>query len=469
MNFIYPKQKVVQTSSKPTITSSPNLKPYSNLRTTTSTVPILQKSPLLVKTSSDSRTMINIKLKTTTPSSGITNSSQQTTLMPNLKRYTNTRTTTTTTLSPVVSSMSTKFPSGFSPTTPHPNTLSPTSSRPRPIPMSNPSTPSLVTPSPSPMPNPSTPNPGIPSLMPDPSTTNPSIPSPLPDPSTPSARELRVKTSRVSASLNTSQVPGGGQQDRGTRQGPEEQTHSPAQAAPPVAIAPRDCSDHMISGEQKNGVYQVTPDPRNRTFSVVCDMTSHGGGWTLLQHRHDGSMSFNRTWQEYRAGFGDLEGGEFWLGNDHIHLLTQSRAMVLRVDLEDFQGTRGYAEYSLFRVASERTRYRLSVGGYSGTAGDALHFSKKYDHNNRAFTTSDRDNDRYPSGNCGVYYGSGWWFDACMAANLNGRYYVGRYKGVRNGIYWGTWHNISAEYYPTNYRHTFKTVSMMIRPRGFTS
>uniref|UniRef100_A0A8C3A5Z3 Fibrinogen like 2 n=1 Tax=Cyclopterus lumpus TaxID=8103 RepID=A0A8C3A5Z3_CYCLU len=228
-----------------------------------------------------------------------------------------------------------------------------------------------------------------------------------------------------------------------------------------------DCSDHLLRGGTKNGVYLVTPDLRSRSFPVLCDMELHGGGWTLLQRRQDGSVSFNRTWAEYRSGFGELDGGEFWLGNTMIHLLTRDRDMVLRVELEDFGGVMEYAEYKQFRVASERMRYRLTVGSYSGTAGDALRFSKSYDHNNRAFTTPDRDHDRYPSGNCGAYYNSGWWFDACMAANLNGRYYVGNYKGVRDGIFWGTWQNISTEYYPTNERQSFKTVRMMIRPKSF--
>ncbi|XP_038872872.1 fibroleukin-like [Salvelinus namaycush] len=232
-------------------------------------------------------------------------------------------------------------------------------------------------------------------------------------------------------------------------------------------MAPRDCSDHMVKGERNSGVYQVIPDPKNVTIAVFCDMESHDGGWTVIQLRQDGSVNFNRTWAEYRTGFGNMRAGEFWLGNDQIHLLTRHREMVLRVELEDFNRVREYAEYRLFRVAGERLRYRLSVGGYSGTAGDALQFSKSYNHNNRFFTTPDRDYDRYPSGNCGAYYDSGWWFDACMAANLNGIYYVGKYKGVRNGIYWGTWHNISTEYYPTNDRQSFKTVRMMIRPRGY--
>ncbi|KAJ0029251.1 hypothetical protein NQD34_004248 [Periophthalmus magnuspinnatus] len=229
----------------------------------------------------------------------------------------------------------------------------------------------------------------------------------------------------------------------------------------------RDCSDHVLRGHTKSGLYLVTPDPSGGSVQVLCDMEEDGGGWTVLQRRHDGSVNFNRSWAEYRDGFGQLDGGEFWLGNNRIHLLTRDRNMELRVELEDFEGLQAYAQYQLFKVLSERMRFRLLVDGYSGTAGDAFRFNTNYNHNNRAFTTPDRDNDRYPSGNCGAYYSSGWWFDACMAANLNGRYYKGRYKGVRDGIYWGTWHNISTEYYPTNERLSFKSVRMMIRPKGF--
>uniref|UniRef100_A0A3Q0R662 Fibrinogen like 2 n=1 Tax=Amphilophus citrinellus TaxID=61819 RepID=A0A3Q0R662_AMPCI len=234
---------------------------------------------------------------------------------------------------------------------------------------------------------------------------------------------------------------------------------------PHITMPPRDCSDHLLRGGTESGRYLVTPDPRTKSFLVYCDMQQEGGGWTVLQRRQDGSVSFNRTWAEYQSGFGELDGGEFWLGNNMIHLLTRDREMVLRVELEDFDNMTGYAQYEQFRVASERLRYKLTVSGYSGTAGDALRFSKRYDHNNRAFTTPDRDHDRYPSGNCGAYYSSGWWFDACMSANLNGRYYVGRYKGVRDGIFWGTWYNILSEYYPTNERQSFKRVRMMIRPK----
>ncbi|KAK0141902.1 Fibroleukin [Merluccius polli] len=297
---------------------------------------------------------------------------------------------------------------------------------------------------------------------------------------TPSTRELRVKINQVvafpDASLGHQLVKPQNELMETTppkislKQGGKK-PHStdgrhPMLPSSKLPRGPRDCSDYLHRGHQSSGLHMVTPDPRYRPFPALCDMESHGGGWTVIQRRQDGSVSFNRTWAEYRDGFGEMSGGEFWLGNEKIHFLTRARDMVLRVELEDFEGVREHAEYGQFRVASERQRYRLSVGGYSGSAGDALRFSKHYDHHNRAFTTPDRDHDRYLSGNCGAYYSSGWWFDSCMAANLNGRYYVGKYKGVRDGIFWGTWYNISSEYYLTNDRLSFKTVTMMIRPKG---
>ncbi|NWX84388.1 FGL2 protein, partial [Nothoprocta ornata] len=238
-----------------------------------------------------------------------------------------------------------------------------------------------------------------------------------------------------------------------------------SQPSPVIQIMQRDCADYYTAGRRNNGIYRVTPDPRNQSFDVYCDMEALGGGWTLLQRRQDGSTSFNRTWSDYKSGFGNLS-REFWLGNDKIHLLTKSQEMQLRIELEDFNGIREYAKYEHFYVANEYLKYRLSVHGYSGTAGDALHYSKRYNHDQKFFTTPDKDNDRYASGNCGAYYSSGWWFDACLSANLNGKYYHEKYKGVRNGIFWGTWHGM-ADDIPSGYRQPFKSVRIMIRPKSF--
>lgn len=35
-------------------------------------------------------------------------------------------------------------------------------------------------------------------------------------------------------------------------------------------------------------------------FQVFCNMDVNGGGWTVIQHREDGSLDFQRGWKEYK-------------------------------------------------------------------------------------------------------------------------------------------------------------------------
>ena len=57
-------------------------------------------------------------------------------------------------------------------------------------------------------------------------------------------------------------------------------------------------------------------------------------------------------------------------GNDNLHAITARKTYTLRVDLADFEGNSRYAEFKDFAVANEGNKYRLTVGYYSGTAGD---------------------------------------------------------------------------------------------------
>jgi len=145
-------------------------------------------------------------------------------------------------------------------------------------------------------------------------------------------------------------------------------------------------------------------------------MRTDGGGWTVFQRRRDGSVDFYRGWDDYKAGFGQLT-AEFWLGNDKIHRLTASRPNSLRVELKDWNGGKAYGKYGKFRIGDEQAQYRLEVGSYSGTAGDSL--TRR--HNNMAFTTKDRDNDR-DGNNCAVTFTGAWWYSDCYNSNLNGKY-----------------------------------------------
>ena len=145
-------------------------------------------------------------------------------------------------------------------------------------------------------------------------------------------------------------------------------------------------------------------------------METDGGGWTVFQRRQDGSVDFYRYWTDYEDGFGNLT-GEFWLGLSKIHRLTQEGSNTLRVDLGDFDGNTAYAQYTTFSVGNSTTEYNLTVGGYSGTAGDNLAY-----HNGQKFTTRDNDNDNKGGGNCAKENIGAWWYNYCYNSSLNARY-----------------------------------------------
>ena len=65
----------------------------------------------------------------------------------------------------------------------------------------------------------------------------------------------------------------------------------------------------------------------------------------------------------------DLNNIYIIIGNSKISRLTLQRNYELRIDLEDFNGNKVYAKYSTFYVGGAATKYKLHVGGYSGTAG----------------------------------------------------------------------------------------------------
>ena len=104
-------------------------------------------------------------------------------------------------------------------------------------------------------------------------------------------------------------------------------------------------------------------------------MTTDGGGWTVFQRRLDGPVDFHRDWKAYKEGFGSLS-GEFWLGNDNLHRLTDVNDVMLRVDLEDFEENITYAQYNTFKVAHEADHYRLTLEEYNGTARDSFMYHR---------------------------------------------------------------------------------------------
>ncbi|CAH1224823.1 TUBA1A [Branchiostoma lanceolatum] len=214
--------------------------------------------------------------------------------------------------------------------------------------------------------------------------------------------------------------------------------------------AQADCAAYNASGQATSGVYILSSG-----VEVYCDMDTAGGGWTVIQRRQDGSVPFNKNWEEYKQGFGDVN-GEYWLGNENIHLLTQQKSYTLRIDMSDWEGESRFAEYSTFRVSGESDGYRLSIHGFTGDAGDSM--ASGHSNNGMRFSTVDRDNDAWGSYSCSPLYGqTGWWFRRCSHSRLNGRYLgnCGSSCSSEQGVVWSHWRG---------QRYSLKSVSMKIRP-----
>ncbi|XP_048786012.1 tenascin-X isoform X8 [Lagopus muta] len=192
---------------------------------------------------------------------------------------------------------------------------------------------------------------------------------------------------------------------------------------------PRDCAEEQLNGPgPSREVLIFLGGDQRRPLRVFCDMESDGGGWLVFQRRMDGGTNFWRGWEEYVHGFGNIS-REFWLGNAALHALTGSGPTELRVDLRTPSDS-AFARYRDFAVGGPEDSFRLHLGAYSGTAGDALSY-----HAGSPFSTRDHDPRGRPRP-CAVAYTGAWWYRNCHYANLNGRYGV---PYDHQGINWYPW------------------------------
>ncbi|XP_034475318.1 angiopoietin-2-like isoform X2 [Drosophila innubila] len=172
-------------------------------------------------------------------------------------------------------------------------------------------------------------------------------------------------------------------------------------------VNPPNCTE-----AKSNGINEILlPNFSTQSFKVACDVETRGGGWTVILRRMDGSVNFYRNWTEYKNGFGDLN-GEFFLGLEKIHAITEERRQELLVVLEDFEGDNRFSTF---------------------------------DRNNDFWK---KENKNYAKSNTGA-----WWFYGGHYSHLLGKYNDNNYE---KGVIW---------YHFRGNEYSLKTAVMMIRPR----
>ncbi|XP_075539922.1 techylectin-5A-like [Dermacentor variabilis] len=221
---------------------------------------------------------------------------------------------------------------------------------------------------------------------------------------------------------------------------------------------PRQCSDLLRDGQRNDGVYTIyhTAAPQSGQ-DVYCDLTSDGGGWTVIQRRGQfGNRVFHfyRNWTEYAQGFGSAS-EEYWIGNNALHALTYGEEKVtLRIVLSNTTKDSTFIYYNNFRVEHEQHLFQLKVEDLIGPQGwDAMKHS-----NGQKFSTFDRDNDSGNT-NCAAAYRGGWWYGNCHGCNPNGLNLNGLHESYADGIDWSVRNHTGRLYH-----YSFPSMMMMVRP-----
>ena len=212
-------------------------------------------------------------------------------------------------------------------------------------------------------------------------------------------------------------------------------------------------------------------------------------GWILIQRRgqygNPPDFFSSKLWDDYVQGFGEPTKGntffvksfggtsfniftEFWLGLNTMANLTSSGTWELLVELEDFQNKSYIAMYHRFRVEPSPL-YRLSISGYDTAASsvaDSLNGGNEQ-HNGQAFSTKDRDNDKWGN-NCAEQFLGAWWYGSCHNSNLNGYNYNRgdlpheNPKYYAKGIIWRNEGNVAEQ----DHYFSWPKVEMKIRRKG---
>ena len=176
-----------------------------------------------------------------------------------------------------------------------------------------------------------------------------------------------------------------------------------------------------------DGIYTIDPDGGGSIdqFDCYCDMTTDGGGWTLVLLSNTAPAGCPRPYWTDAVNSVNLNGTlssditsfDLFLGVRHWNLL----GTTARLDMGSSPATLSHRAYYTFSLNPDNY-YSLVMSNESitiHTEGTASPGMFTY-HNGRPLTTRDADHDAYTT-NCSVNLGnSAWWYSACWSGSFWG-------------------------------------------------
>ena len=168
-----------------------------------------------------------------------------------------------------------------------------------------------------------------------------------------------------------------------------------------------------------NGTYQL---------KVYCEMAI--GGYTGLMNKTRITGQFQKTWLEYRNGFGNLT-QYYWIGLENIRSFVTQQKMHLYFEMYNETNTRYYLTFGVFSIDPESNSYMLRLDNkVSGNLNATIIIPY---HNGSYFSTYDRDQ----NGCAGIFLGGFWfktcyWFCLTCESTAYGQYFQNGYMVFNN-------------------------------------
>jgi len=182
----------------------------------------------------------------------------------------------------------------------------------------------------------------------------------------------------------------------------------------------RSCKTIYDSGIHKDGVYIINPNENDSSehFPVYCDMTTDGGGWTVIavSHSEETTKPFDQNWDTIvNKGIGYIAdiNSNYFISMKHYIGLANSNNKVEYV----WYAKSGKPEDLWQKTLEYKNHYLEDDNFYTWQGEEVWALDQFTYYTGEKLTTKDKDNDEHETKNCAVNYSSFGWYKKCHAAH----------------------------------------------------